>query len=337
MGFSAEDVDVIRSLVEHHLLLPETAMRRDLADPRTAANVADAVGDPLRLELLRALTEADSLATGPSAWSSWKAALLDQLVARGRRRCFAGEPPAPTRATDVDERFGDLLDAVRAGRPAAHRARAVGRLRPCCAVATPDQPGLFAKVAGTLADARHRRRRRRRVDEPRRRSRSTSSSVPRCERRDAELRKRSSTTCATCSAGTIDIGGRIEQRMRTYQRAHRRAVAASAAAPRGAGQQRRQRLDDDDRRPRPGCAGGALPAVVGAGRAGASTSARPRWPRSATRWSTCSTSQPGRDGAHGCASVPVGEHGDLRAAAEGVAADPVTAVAGSCCDGVGAT
>ena len=75
---------VIRSLVEHHLLLSETAMRRDLSDPRTAENVAALVGDPLRLELLRALTEADSLATGPSAWSSWKATLIDELTAGGR-------------------------------------------------------------------------------------------------------------------------------------------------------------------------------------------------------------------------------------------------------------
>ena len=55
------------------------------SDPRTAANVAALVGDPLRLELLRALTEADSLATGPSAWSAWKALLIDELTRRGVR------------------------------------------------------------------------------------------------------------------------------------------------------------------------------------------------------------------------------------------------------------
>ena len=80
MGFGRQDTAVVRAMVEHHLLLAETATRRDLADPRTAANVAAAVGDLERLHLLRALTEADSLATGPSAWSPWKQHLVDQLV-----------------------------------------------------------------------------------------------------------------------------------------------------------------------------------------------------------------------------------------------------------------
>ena len=41
-----------------------TATRRDLSDPRTAQLVAEAVGDLATLQLLRALTEADSKATG---------------------------------------------------------------------------------------------------------------------------------------------------------------------------------------------------------------------------------------------------------------------------------
>ena len=41
---AATVVFVLVALVQHHLLLPETATRRDLSDPRTAANVAEAVG-----------------------------------------------------------------------------------------------------------------------------------------------------------------------------------------------------------------------------------------------------------------------------------------------------
>ena len=51
MGYSAEDIAVRVKLVQHHLLLPETATRRDLSDPRTWANVADAVGNLQVLEL----------------------------------------------------------------------------------------------------------------------------------------------------------------------------------------------------------------------------------------------------------------------------------------------
>ena len=65
MGFPPTDVDVLVDLVRHHLLLPDTATRRDLDDPTTIANVARACGNRLTLHLLAALTEADSRATGP--------------------------------------------------------------------------------------------------------------------------------------------------------------------------------------------------------------------------------------------------------------------------------
>ncbi|SCK36540.1 UTP--GlnB (protein PII) uridylyltransferase, GlnD [Streptomyces sp. WMMB 714] len=82
MGFAAPDVEVVAMLVRHHLLLVETATRRDLDDPATIRSVADAVGSAGTLELLHALTEADALATGPAAWSSWRSALVTDLVKR---------------------------------------------------------------------------------------------------------------------------------------------------------------------------------------------------------------------------------------------------------------
>ncbi len=71
IGFDRADVGVIATLVRHHLLLVETATRRDLDDPATVRSVADAVKATGTLELLHALTEADALATGPAAWSTW--------------------------------------------------------------------------------------------------------------------------------------------------------------------------------------------------------------------------------------------------------------------------
>ena len=86
MGFEPADVEVLVDLVRHHLLLPSFATGRDLGDPATVAAVADAVGTEDTLDLLAALTVADSIATGPSAWGEWKAGLVDRLVTRRARR-----------------------------------------------------------------------------------------------------------------------------------------------------------------------------------------------------------------------------------------------------------
>lgn len=82
IGFEPHDVGVIATLVRHHLLLIETATRRDLDDPATVRSVATAVSSASTLELLHALTEADALATGPAAWSAWRASLVTDLVKR---------------------------------------------------------------------------------------------------------------------------------------------------------------------------------------------------------------------------------------------------------------
>jgi [protein-PII] uridylyltransferase len=93
IGLPPADANVLERLVRHHLLLPDTATRRDLSDPRTVELVADAVGDRATLHLLAALTEADSRATGPAAWSEWKAGLMADLVRRVES--YLGGAPAP--------------------------------------------------------------------------------------------------------------------------------------------------------------------------------------------------------------------------------------------------
>lgn len=82
IGFDKPDVEVLATLVRHHLLLIETATRRDLDDPATIRSVADTVRTTGTLELLHALTEADALATGPAAWSAWRGTLVADLVKR---------------------------------------------------------------------------------------------------------------------------------------------------------------------------------------------------------------------------------------------------------------
>ena len=92
LGLSPPDIATLAGMVRHHLLLPKTATRGDLNDPSVIEAVSEALdGDSQLLELLHALAEADSKATGPGVWSDWKASLMADLV----RRCrlvMAGEP-----------------------------------------------------------------------------------------------------------------------------------------------------------------------------------------------------------------------------------------------------
>jgi [protein-PII] uridylyltransferase len=145
MGFPPEDVDVLVDLVRHHLLLPDTATRRDLDDPTTIDRVARAAGSRTTLHLLAALTEADSRATGPSAWGAWKAGLVADLVERADK-VLQGEAAAPAAPDLLLAANRELIDEVRGtGLPS------VSLQPPQVIVAAPDRPGLFSSVAGALA------------------------------------------------------------------------------------------------------------------------------------------------------------------------------------------
>ncbi|WP_227980824.1 [protein-PII] uridylyltransferase [Nocardia spumae] len=151
LGLWPADVDSLAMIVRHHLLLPETATRRDLADPATAARVVDTLdGDRQVLELLHTLAEADSLATGPGVWGEWKASLIGELVRRSRS-AMAGEPvphgdsPAPA-TVDLS-----VLDKVAAGGVHVDLRAGDGRYTHVVTVVAPDTPGLLSEAAGVLA------------------------------------------------------------------------------------------------------------------------------------------------------------------------------------------
>ena len=82
IGFSGDEVEMIKLLVKHHLLLSATATRRDLDDPATIASVVEVIPNLQALELLHALSIADGEATGRAAWTDWKASLVAELVKR---------------------------------------------------------------------------------------------------------------------------------------------------------------------------------------------------------------------------------------------------------------
>jgi [protein-PII] uridylyltransferase len=188
MGVTGSTGDLVRFLVSEHLLLSDTATRRDLEDEDLVHGLAARIGDPARLAALCLLTIADAEATGPLAWTPWRAALVRELAGKVRRVLARGdvEPGASERLAiradeirhalggedrDDIERFLERMPrgyvlSVPTDRVAAHFglvARPMGRSeartgtsegsRPgtyALAVAAADRPGLLSIIAGAL-------------------------------------------------------------------------------------------------------------------------------------------------------------------------------------------
>ncbi len=84
-GFDEKSTEEIAFLIRHHLLLIDTALRRDLAEERVSEEIALKVKTVERLSALYLLTLADARATGPRALTSWKAELLEELYQKVRK------------------------------------------------------------------------------------------------------------------------------------------------------------------------------------------------------------------------------------------------------------
>ena len=146
LGMWPSDIRILSAMVRHHLLLPVAATRRDLQDPSVIAEVVEKLdGDRVLLELLHALAEADSLATGPGVWGEWKAALIGDLV----RRCrllMGGDPEL-----EPEPIAPELLSVAADG--AVHVEMKPGEVPHTYQVTmiAPDCRGLLSKAAGALA------------------------------------------------------------------------------------------------------------------------------------------------------------------------------------------
>ncbi len=82
LGLSAEETEMVSWLVLQHLLLSQTAFKRDIDDPKTILDLVETIQSPERLKLLLVLTVADMRAVSPRVWNGWKATLLRELYAR---------------------------------------------------------------------------------------------------------------------------------------------------------------------------------------------------------------------------------------------------------------
>ncbi len=79
LGLSPEECETVEWLVRNHLLMSDTAQKRDIADPRTVRDFAKVMKSRKRLDLLTVLTVCDIRGVGPNTWNNWKAMLLRSL------------------------------------------------------------------------------------------------------------------------------------------------------------------------------------------------------------------------------------------------------------------
>ena len=192
LGLSAEETEMVSWLVLHHLLLSQTAFKRDIDDAKTILDLADTIQSPERLRLLLILTVADMRAVSAKVWNAWKATLLRELytrvaevlagglatterdvrVARAKRATSAllGDWPA----ADVQKFLGLGYPGYWLGFDPSTHARHARMIREAEARAAPltveteilpqravtevtvytaDHPGLFSRIAGALAVA----------------------------------------------------------------------------------------------------------------------------------------------------------------------------------------
>jgi [protein-PII] uridylyltransferase len=146
IGFDAKEIEILKNLVLHHLLLSSTATRRDLDDPATIQSIVSVIPDVNTLELLHALSIADGEATGSAGWSDWKAALVNDLVQRVKRAMagaeFAQQP-------EVSEE--QMAQAEKAELRVTLEEHSSGY---AVEVISPDKPGLLSLVAGVFSISR---------------------------------------------------------------------------------------------------------------------------------------------------------------------------------------
>ncbi len=188
LGLDAEESATVEWLVRNHLLMSDVAQKRDLSDPRTVQDFAEAVGRRTRLKLLTVLTVCDIRGVGPGVWNNWKAMLLRDLYAQTRELLRTGDQGASGAEREAEAKAA-LAAALKGWDPEDIEAECERHYRPywmgldtetqkvfaelarkveadaavsdieadperdatrACFV-MPDHPGIFARFAGALA------------------------------------------------------------------------------------------------------------------------------------------------------------------------------------------
>jgi [protein-PII] uridylyltransferase len=110
MPMSEEDAELVAWLVEQHLVMSQTAQRRDISDPETIRAFCEIVTSQTRLDYLYLMTIADIAATSSKLWNSWKDSLLWELYSIASIALEEGSD----NIFDRNQRISDARDSVRA-------------------------------------------------------------------------------------------------------------------------------------------------------------------------------------------------------------------------------
>ena len=123
LGLSPPTPQAVAWLVKNHLVMSDTAQRRDIADPKTVRDFVGQVQSPEMLRLLLVLTVADIRAVGPGVWNGWKGQLLRELYYAAESMMTGGDQaPGARRARRRGQ--GGAGGAARRFHAGAARARA---------------------------------------------------------------------------------------------------------------------------------------------------------------------------------------------------------------------
>lgn len=112
-GYSQRDSNLVRWLVEQHLLLSYTAQKKDLYDPEVIREFALNVGDIERLNYLFVLTVADINGTNPNLWNSWRASLLRTLYSESKLALLRGLENIVDKQELIEEKQAQALSQLK--------------------------------------------------------------------------------------------------------------------------------------------------------------------------------------------------------------------------------
>jgi len=102
-------------LVEQHLVMSQTAQRRDISDPETLRGFCEIVGNQTRLDYLYLVTIADIAATSSKLWNSWKDSLLWELYSLTSLALSEGSPDIFDRNHRIEESRFEVRDVLLKG------------------------------------------------------------------------------------------------------------------------------------------------------------------------------------------------------------------------------